>query len=116
MHAVWIVFLGFSYSFRVFHMVDIAVETPVSFQKLADRLEVCDKTVHNWARHGLEFIQLGGRYFTSYEAVQRFGSKSTAPSTAPVTAARRSVPASRTKRDLSRRHGIDIPGGCPTNN
>lgn len=65
-------------------MIDIAKETPVSFNQVAKEAprrragRKCHvSTVHRWATvgirgHKLEFIQYGGTRVTSREALQRF--------------------------------------------
>lgn len=58
-------------------MVDFAKETVIDVQRLAKRLDVSADTVRRWMRQGLEKTKLGGRVYTSLEAVNRFSQPTT---------------------------------------
>lgn len=53
-------------------MVDFAKENVIDVQRLAKRLDVSADTIRRWFRQGLEKVKLGGRVYTSLEAVNRF--------------------------------------------
>lgn len=53
-------------------MVDFAKENVIDVQRLAKRLDVSTDTIRRWFRQGLEKVKLGGRVYTSLEAVNRF--------------------------------------------
>lgn len=53
-------------------MVDFAKENVIDVQRLAQRLDVSPDTIRRWMRQGLEKVKLGGRVYTSLEAVNRF--------------------------------------------
>lgn len=57
-------------------MLDIQKETPVSLFEVAEKFNVTVTTVRKWTnpnkRHHLETAKIGGKRFTTWEAVQRF--------------------------------------------
>lgn len=53
-------------------VVDFTREKPIDVERAAALLLVSTVTVRRWMRRGLEFCKLGGKVFTSYEAIQRF--------------------------------------------
>lgn len=53
-------------------MVDFAKEQVIGVQRLSKRLGVSADTIRRWFRQGLERRRLGGRTFTSLEALNRF--------------------------------------------
>lgn len=53
-------------------MVDFAKENVIDVQRLAKRLDVSADTIRRWMRQGLEKVKVGGRVYTSLEAVNRF--------------------------------------------
>lgn len=57
-------------------MVDFTRETPIGVMALASRLSVNQITIRRWFARGLEFTKLGGKVYTSLEAVNRFQSGS----------------------------------------
>jgi hypothetical protein len=61
-------------------MIDFTKEEPLSLATVAKRLGVAVETVRRWARGiqgmQLETAKLGGKRFTSLEAIQRFSRQS----------------------------------------
>src|SRR6185369_1310673 len=53
-------------------MVTFAKEQCISPQRLAKRLGVSTDTIRRWFRQGLEKRKVGGKVFTSLEALDRF--------------------------------------------
>lgn len=53
-------------------MVDFAKEQAIGVQRLSKRLGVSTDTIRRWFRQGLEKRKLGGKVFTSLEALNRF--------------------------------------------
>lgn len=58
-------------------MVDFASETTLKLTEAAQKLNVSVKTLRGWAKEGkngkkLEMSKLGGKSYTSIEAIQRF--------------------------------------------
>ncbi len=62
-------------------VIDFTKETPLSLAAVAERFGVAVKTVRSWARgvggRRLETAKLGGKRFTSLEAIQRFSKQAT---------------------------------------
>lgn len=59
-------------------MIDFTKETPVGVEAVATLFGVTRRTVENWFDYGLERRKVGGKVYTSREALQRF-SESTEP-------------------------------------
>lgn len=53
---------------------DLTCETPLQVSDVMKRFSVCRRTVENWFASGLEGMKLGGRVYTTVEAIQRFAS------------------------------------------
>lgn len=53
-------------------MVDFAKEQVIGVQRLSKRLGVSTDTIRRWFRQGLEKRKVGGKVFTSLEALNRF--------------------------------------------
>lgn len=53
-------------------MVDFAREQVIDVDGVASRLQVNQVTVRRWFKRGLEWCKLGGKVYTSWEAVNRF--------------------------------------------
>ena len=62
-------------------VIDFTKEKPLSLASVAERFGVAVKTVRSWARgvggRRLETAKLGGKRFTSLEAIQRFSQQGT---------------------------------------
>lgn len=52
----------------------LVTETPVTIAEACNRFKVCRRTVENWFSAGLESYKLGGRVYTTVQALQRFAS------------------------------------------
>jgi transposase-like protein len=57
-------------------MVDFAKEQVIGVQRLQKKLGVSADTIRRWFRQGLESRKLGGKRFTSLEALNRFSGES----------------------------------------
>lgn len=57
---------------RIQIMIDLTRERPVSIADVALMFGVHRRTVEGWFDVGLERIKVGGRIFTTKEALQRF--------------------------------------------
>jgi hypothetical protein len=57
-------------------MIDFTIEHVIDIESLAIRLGVHQVTIRRWFSRGLEHAKLGGKLFTSPEAVQRFSRQS----------------------------------------
>lgn len=53
-------------------MIDFKREKPISISRVANRFGVHRRTVEGWFRRGLERAKLGGRVYTTLEAIDRF--------------------------------------------
>jgi hypothetical protein len=53
-------------------MIDLKRERPLSVVAAAQHFGVHRRTIEGWFRRGLERVKIGGRVYTSLEAVQRF--------------------------------------------
>lgn len=60
-------------------MVDFATEQVISPQRLAKRLGVSTDTIRRWFRQGLESRKIGGKRFTSLQALNRFSGEPCSP-------------------------------------
>ena len=73
-------------------MIDFTKETPLSLAAVAKRSGVAIETVRRWARGvgglRLETAKLGGRRFTSLEAIQRFSQQGTKQKRLPFAQSR----------------------------
>lgn len=56
-------------------MVDFCCETPISINDAARFLGVSRQCIENWLRSGLDSSKVGGKRFTSKEAIQRFSTQ-----------------------------------------
>lgn len=56
-------------------MINIATENPMSVDDAATLCKVDPRTIHAWFDRGLERVKLGGRVYTSREALQRFSER-----------------------------------------
>jgi hypothetical protein len=76
-------------------MVDFAKEQVLSAKRVAKRLDVSHDTLRRWFTRGLDHVKIGGKVFTSLEALNRFagsdgaGIDSEAELAEEMTAARR---------------------------
>jgi hypothetical protein len=72
-------------------VIDIRTERPLSVKRAAAVLDVDRRTIERWFNLGLERIKLGGRVYTSKEALFRFAEHDTqpAPSNKIITAQQR---------------------------
>ena len=61
-------------------MVDFATEQVISPQRLAKKLGLSTDTIRRWFRQGLESRRIGGKRFTSLEALNRFSGEPCSPS------------------------------------
>jgi transposase len=70
-------------------VIDFTKEKPLSLAAVAERFGVAVKTVRAWARgvggRRLETAKLGGKRFTSLEAIQRFSRQATEQEQLPLT-------------------------------
>jgi hypothetical protein len=81
-------------------MIDMNRERLLSINAAAQHLGVSRQTICNWFRRGLDRAKLGGRVFTSREAIQRFSIQNSPLNGAGVDADRRAavafqIPAAR---------------------
>lgn len=60
-------------------MIDVAKEDLLGVAEVAAWLKVHRRTVEGWFSAGLERVNIGGRVFTSRQAIQRFSRDSCAP-------------------------------------
>lgn len=60
-------------------MVDFAREKPIDVTGLADLMNVNPVTVRRWFKRGLDHVKLGGKVFTTLEALNRFGRPGDSP-------------------------------------
>lgn len=63
-------------------MVQFAKEQVIGVQRLSKRLGVSTDTIRRWFRQGLERRKVGGKVFTSLEALDRFAGDPIAPTPA----------------------------------
>ncbi|MBC7853632.1 MAG: DUF1580 domain-containing protein [Pirellulaceae bacterium] len=88
-------------------MIDFTKEKPLSLAAVAERFGVAVKTVRSWARgvggRRLETAKLGGKRFTSLEAIQRFAKQATAQKHLPIEPLRADY--EEVRRLLSERRG-----------
>ncbi len=56
-------------------MIDFTTEHIIDIESLATKLDVNSVTIRRWFARGLEHAKVGGRLFTSLEAVQRFSTQ-----------------------------------------
>src|SRR5436190_18389965 len=84
-------------------VIDFKTETVISLAGAAKRLGVTIKTVRSWSKRlrarRLETAKLGGRVYTSLEAIQRFAEQR---DSAPPTSAAKSTRARRNHQQASR--------------
>jgi hypothetical protein len=52
--------------------MDLRNETPATLRAIAAHCGVTARTVDRWTRNGLESVRLGGRVFTTWEALGRY--------------------------------------------
>ena len=60
-------------------MIDVTKEDLLAVAEVAAWLNVHRRTVEGWFGAGLERVNIGGRVFTSRQAIQRFSDDSTRP-------------------------------------
>lgn len=60
-------------------MIDIRKERPLSIKRAAAVLDVDRRTIERWFQQGLDRIKLGGRVYTSREALFRFAAQESRP-------------------------------------
>lgn len=87
-------------------MIDLAKEKPVGVRKVAELFGVHRRTVESWFNAGLERVRVGGRVFTSLEAVQRFASQDRNIQPSRPTRRYRSSQEADADAELKRRFGI----------
>ena len=64
-------------------MIDFTTETVMGVADVSLLLRVHRRTVEKWFERGLEHVKLGGRVFTSKEALNRFAEQSRPLSESP---------------------------------
>jgi len=57
-------------------MIDFINEKILDVEQADEKFNVSPVTIRRWFRSGLEFAKLGGRIYTSLEAIQRFSKQS----------------------------------------
>jgi hypothetical protein len=86
-------------------VIDFTKETPLSLAAVAERFGVAVKTVRSWARgvggRRLETAKLGGKRFTSLEAIQRFSMQATQQKQLPFKAARKTRKPEKAQRMIA---------------
>jgi predicted site-specific integrase-resolvase len=60
-------------------VIDLRKERPISIKRAAKVLDVDRRTIERWFQQGLDRIKLGGRVYTSREALFRFASQESHP-------------------------------------
>lgn len=94
-------------------MVDFARETVIDVRGACSHLRVTHDTVYRYFRIGLEFAKVGGKSYTSLEAISRFSRQSdTIANATPAVVERQ---AANVIRELKERFGI-IVGQEPRKN
>jgi hypothetical protein len=91
-------------------VIDFTKEKPLSLASVAERFGVAVKTVRSWARgvggRRLETAKLGGKRFTSLEAIQRFSQQGTTQKQLPFTSrSARKKPSTDKSQRLIALHG-----------
>ena len=84
--------------------MDLWREQRLSVTQVCQELGVGRSTVFDWIGRGLEAVKIGGRVFTSREAITRFSR----PINSPETEAAHAIPAGSYRDDARRlrlRHG-----------
>lgn len=56
-------------------LIDLRKERPLSVKRVAAVLDVERRTIERWFSQGLERIKLGGKVYTSREALYRFSKR-----------------------------------------
>ena len=84
-------------------MIDLKRERPISVSGVANRFGVHRRTVEGWFRRGLERTKLGGRVYTTLEAIQRFG---TDGASCQQTSQMRAVEAAL--KELREKYGLQV--------
>jgi hypothetical protein len=85
-------------------MIDVAADELLSFDAVAKKLGVKKQTVGLWRRRGLECVRVGGRWYTTPAALNRFSvPSSAAKASAQAEAFRREV---REAREELRGYGV----------
>jgi len=82
-------------------MIDLRRETPIDVEWIAERFKVSKRTVSKWFARGLERLKIGGRVYSSIEAVQRFAAQCETTNAHKTEAIR---------KELRERWGIVIDG------
>ena len=59
-------------------MIDLSRERPLSVMQAAHFLNVPPQVIKRWFRAGMESVRIGGRVYTTREAIQRFAEPATA--------------------------------------
>lgn len=100
-------------------MIELATEPPIRLEILAKHCQTHFSTVYRWAVKGLpgpdgqrvrlEALRVGGRWVSSWPALQRFALAITpdldeGPSKTPRSASKRQKASERAARDLARLH------------
>jgi hypothetical protein len=65
--------------------MDMRREQPATVREIADHFTVTQRTVRRWMVRGLEHAQVGGKIFTTWEAVARFATDRHTPAAAVIT-------------------------------
>ena len=97
-------------------MIDPAVETLVAWQRVSELIpgQPHHSTLHRWRLRGvrgkkLETLLVGGKRFTSREAIDRFiaaGNADDAPATPTFTATQRQKMSDAARQELASQFGI----------
>ncbi|HAN97712.1 MAG TPA: hypothetical protein DCQ98_09910 [Planctomycetaceae bacterium] len=88
-------------------MIDVTTERLITLKQAAELLQVQVRTIRRHIGQGLEVSRIGGRLYTSREAIHRF-SQPVGPPTAnrePPALSRRHTAILKALRE---RHGIDL--------
>ena len=84
-------------------MVDFPRETIIDVPGVVERYRVTPDTVYRWFKRGLEYARIGGKLYTSLEAIQRFSRQSE-----PIRQTFSDAESVRAIRELESRFGIRI--------
>lgn len=90
-------------------MIDLTIETPLTIIEVAALFKVHRRTVEAWFSRGLEKARVGGRVYTTREAIQRFAVID-GPLEMPLPKQRRRSSNARAKKalaELKQQLGID---------